>query len=354
MIRLQVFVYGRALGLFRSVRRVDRSRRLTQTRHALGRAREFDMLLVTLCGYPASGKSLIAEELGKRYSEKGLVVKVISDGEVHSLASEESRDASAPQSRASMYANSTSEKATRARLKAATERALAPNTVVIVDSLNYIKGFRYELFCIAKTASARMLVVHADTDPDLCKRQDALRTDAYGEDMVAALVQRFEPPDSRNRWDRPLHVVQLHGPARNGGFPTPSAAPAEAEWKEALANVVETSLTGAGPLKKSFATKMQQAAGADVLSVLDRATRNAESVLVAEIQNGAGMGDILDVPGASKRLRLSRRCTVSELRGMRRAHVNLARLCPPKHVSEQDLVDAYLDYVSAQLKGEPP
>lgn len=313
------------------------------------------MLLVILCGFPASGKSLIAAELGQCYSQKGLAVKVISDGEVHSVASEESRGASAPpQSRASMYANSTSEKATRARLKAATERALAPNTVVIVDSLNYIKGFRYELFCIAKTATARMLVVHADTDPDMCKRQDALRADAYGKDVVTALVQRFEPPDSRNRWDRPLHVVQLHGPVRNGDFPVPAAEPAQVDWKEALAKVVETSLTRSAPLKKSFATKIQQAAGADVLSVLDRATRNAESALVAEIQNGAGAGDILDVPGASKRLRLSRRCTVSELRGMRRAHVNLARLCPPKHVSERDLIDAYLDYVSAQLKGEPP
>lgn len=312
------------------------------------------MLLVILCGYPASGKSLVAKELAQRYSEKGLAVKVISDGEVHSLSSEASRDASPPQSRASMYSNSTSEKATRARLKAATERALAPNTAVIVDSLNYIKGFRYELFCIAKAAAARMLVVHADTEPETCMRQDALRDDAYGEGVVTALVQRFEPPDSRNRWDRPLHVVQLHGPVLNGNIPTPAAPLSVMDWKEALGNVVETSLTRSAPLKKSFATKLQQTAGVDVLSALDRATRNAESVLVSKIQNGAGMGDTLDIPGASKQLRLSRRCTVSELRGMRRAHVNLARLCPPKHVSEQDLIDAYLDYVSAQLRGQPP
>lgn len=310
------------------------------------------MLLVLLCGYPASGKSLIASELASQYAKKGLAVKVISDGEVHSL-SQGPRVASPPQSRASMYADSTCEKATRARLKAATERAMAPNTAVIVDSLNYIKGFRYELFCIAKTAGARLLIVHADTDAEICRKQDALRGDAYGESTVAALVQRFEPPDSRNRWDRPLHVVQLHGPVAKGEFSMPAAEPSSLGWKESLAEVVETSLTRSAPLKRSFATKTQQAAGADVLSALDRATRNAESVLVAAIQSGAGAGDTLDVPGASKPLRLSRRCTVAELRGMRRAHVNLARLCPPKHVSEQDLVNAYLDYVSAQLQGLP-
>jgi protein KTI12 len=320
------------------------------SRHRLSHA----MLLVVVCGFPASGKSLIADELSPLYKARGLAVEHICDGEVHSSSQGPSGEAKPRQPRASMYADSTCEKATRARLKTAAERALAPNTVVIVDSLNYIKGFRYELFCVAKTAGARLLVVHVDTTAEICRQQDGRRSDAYGEQLVAELIQRFEPPDSRNRWDRPLHVVQLHGPIREQHLPThsiPEVRPGD--WRDALAGVVETSLTRSAPLKKSFATKTQQAAGADVLSALDRATRNAESFLVSAIQGGAGLGDKLDVPGATRSLILSRRCKVAELRGMRRAHLNLARLCPPKHVSEQDLVDAYLDYVSAQLKGSP-
>jgi protein KTI12 len=314
------------------------------------------MLLVVLCGYPASGKSLIAGEVARLCASRGLKVELICDGAVHA-SSHASAGAAAPaQRRASLYADSAAEKATRARLMAAAERALAPRTAVIVDSLNYIKGFRYELFCVAKTACARFLVVHADTDADVCARQDALRDDAYGASLVAALVRRFEPPESRNRWDSPLHVVRMHAPAAPGGreFAPPSGAPGAAPpppgWREQVAAVVEASLSRSAPLRGSFATQAQRPAGADVLSELDRATRVAEAALVSALQAGAGAGDRLDVPGASRPLVLSRRCKVAELRGMRRAHLNLARLRPPAHTAERALVDAYVDYVSAQLR----
>ena len=43
-----------------------------------------------------------------------------------------------------------SEKNARASLKAAIERGIDNETILIADDLNYIKGFRYELFCIAR------------------------------------------------------------------------------------------------------------------------------------------------------------------------------------------------------------
>ena len=43
-----------------------------------------------------------------------------------------------------------SEKNARASLKAAVERELSKESVLIADDLNYIKGYRYELFCIAR------------------------------------------------------------------------------------------------------------------------------------------------------------------------------------------------------------
>ena len=52
-----------------------------------------------------------------------------------------------------------SEKNTRAAIKAECERFLTKDVLVIVDSMNYIKGYRYELFCIARTVRTPHCVV---------------------------------------------------------------------------------------------------------------------------------------------------------------------------------------------------
>lgn len=63
------------------------------------------------------------------------------------------------------YRSSALEKTSRGQLKTAAERALARGAVVVLDSLNYIKGFRYELHCAARAQATRYAVVHVDTDP---------------------------------------------------------------------------------------------------------------------------------------------------------------------------------------------
>jgi len=52
-----------------------------------------------------------------------------------------------------------SEKNLRAALKAAVERQLSKETIVILDSINYIKGYRYELYCIARALRTPNCVV---------------------------------------------------------------------------------------------------------------------------------------------------------------------------------------------------
>ena len=47
----------------------------------------------------------------------------------------------------------------RGHLKAAVERLLSKDAVVICDSMNYIKGFRYELFARARALSTQSCVV---------------------------------------------------------------------------------------------------------------------------------------------------------------------------------------------------
>jgi protein KTI12 len=39
------------------------------------------------------------------------------------------------------------------------QRNLTKNSIVIVDALNYIKGFRYQMYCVAREAGVRVATV---------------------------------------------------------------------------------------------------------------------------------------------------------------------------------------------------
>lgn len=52
-----------------------------------------------------------------------------------------------------IFVDANEEKKSRAAFISAIERSISKDTVVIADSLNYIKGLRYQLYCIARAAS---------------------------------------------------------------------------------------------------------------------------------------------------------------------------------------------------------
>jgi len=143
------------------------------------------MALITISGFPCSGKSQRAHELSQymacRIQGQGAFhsVQVISD-DVLGL------QRSVYDGMPCMFpdcllicqsAESYSEKPARGTLFTAVQRALAPGKIVILDSLNYIKGFRYQLYCAAREARCRVCTVcsilglsHNPTDSeiDLC------------------------------------------------------------------------------------------------------------------------------------------------------------------------------------------
>lgn len=58
-----------------------------------------------------------------------------------------------------MYATAKAEKDARAAEMSAIKRLLGKDDIVIADGLNYIKGFRYQLFCEAKALGTPSCVV---------------------------------------------------------------------------------------------------------------------------------------------------------------------------------------------------
>ncbi|KAE8617066.1 hypothetical protein XENTR_v10008972 [Xenopus tropicalis] len=106
------------------------------------------MPLVVLCGFPCSGKSSRSQELQEHLEQSGRKVHIIGD---HVLGVD----------RNAVYADSKKEKELRGSLRAAVERKLNKEEVVILDSPNYIKGYRYELFCLIKhVQTPHCLVCH--------------------------------------------------------------------------------------------------------------------------------------------------------------------------------------------------
>lgn len=104
------------------------------------------------------------------------------------------------------------EKETRARIKSEVERGIRRRRVLVLDSLNTIKGYRYEIYCIARAAAVRYCMVHVDSGVEACRAWNATRAAAGGaawaEPVFADLASRYERPDSRQRWDAPLFTVR--------------------------------------------------------------------------------------------------------------------------------------------------
>lgn len=106
------------------------------------------MPLIVLCGLPSSGKTTFTNSLIAQL--KTLLPP--------NYAIEHITDSTLGFTRAH-YSTQFEEKKLRGSLLASVERALTKDKIVILDSNNYIKGFRYQLFCIVKSVGTTQCLV---------------------------------------------------------------------------------------------------------------------------------------------------------------------------------------------------
>ncbi|KAG1671711.1 hypothetical protein FOA52_007503 [Chlamydomonas sp. UWO 241] len=155
------------------------------------------MSFIVVCGQPASGKSTVVAKLAALLRAGGSEVVVVDEPGLHLLRDE-------------AYKDTVSEKNTRGKLKSAAERATNKRNVVILDSINNIKGYRYELWCVARASGCKYCMVHVDTNVAQCQAWNDARIDGdkYCARVFDDLAGRFERPDARARWDAPLFTVR--------------------------------------------------------------------------------------------------------------------------------------------------
>ena len=159
------------------------------------------MPLIVMTGLPSSGKSTVVAKLEEYFISKEKVVVVVCEEQLMG------------QDKNFIFSDSRHEKDVRGRLKSEVIRQLGKDNVVICDGLNYIKGFRYELFCASKAGKTTQLTIQCDLSPEDAEQINLARGDSekYNEDIFKALVQRYEAPISSNRWDAPLFLVLKDG-----------------------------------------------------------------------------------------------------------------------------------------------
>ncbi|XP_073393103.1 protein KTI12 homolog isoform X2 [Physcomitrium patens] len=300
-----------------------------------------NMALVIICGQPCSGKSTAAACLMKAL-EKTINMPVV-------LIDEPSLNLD----RNSAYQDMPREKNLRGMLRSAVDRAVSIDTIVIVDSLNNIKGYRYELWCLARAAGTHYCVLHCVADEAQCRAWNEDRRlkalPAYEDKIFNDLVRRFERPDGKNRWDSRLFELHLGKEDIH-------------EDSQAIVEAVSF-LTGnknvggsrnPQKLQPTIATQNPRTSETNSLYELDRATQEIVSIVVdAQAQGVGGLVRSVNLGEGLPIINLQRSVGLPELRRLRRTFLKLAGQSslsgPPPPSDTKSAKRMFADYLNREL-----
>eukprot|EP00842_Homolaphlyctis_polyrhiza_P006007 jgi/Hompol1/6407/HPOL_000950-RA len=154
------------------------------------------MPLVVVCGVPLSGKTQRATQLAQ-FLESYIAAEqqaLLQRNLVLKQSVVLLNDESLLIDKATGYADANEEKKSRGTLLSAVERHLSKETVVICDGLNYIKGFRYQLYCVARALGTPTCTIHCGISQETVIQRNA-STGIYDPALFENLCSRFEEPD---------------------------------------------------------------------------------------------------------------------------------------------------------------
>ncbi|KAL4762447.1 putative RNA polymerase II Elongator complex associated protein Kti12 [Aspergillus foveolatus] len=209
------------------------------------------MPLIILTGYPCSGLTYRAQQLATRLEEtqsqlvaNGIIPPSKSKYKIHIVSTHD--NVNYPRT---VYDTARPEKEARGVAYTKAKRMLGRDSFVILDGMNYIKGYRYQLWCEAKALGTTCCVVHVGTPIDQCiainearlRKKNASQPDSakenkdenptpatnpssspdstsssteskdesdpYPPDLLNNLIYRYEEPSMNSRWDKPLFTV---------------------------------------------------------------------------------------------------------------------------------------------------
>ena len=237
---------------------------------------------------------MCAEQIKKYFVEKYNIVGEIIQDQFEDLTKNE------------LFSDSKYEKLQRGNLKSAVQRLLKKDSLVIADSMNYIKGFRYEIFCVVKSARTPHCVVFCDAHPEKVKELNTKRSpeNKYSDTLMNELIMRFETPNPEARWDSPLFRVSY-------GEDIPMEQIYDALYQRK-----------APPPNQS--TQSPPLAATNFVHELDNVSQKIVMYII-DTQKTTVVGDEVSIPGSKEKLKLTKVLTLAELQRLKRQFITFSK-----------------------------
>jgi protein KTI12 len=311
-----------------------------------------------VAGFPTSGKTTRAKQLHSYLSER---IQATASGDappkyrLHLISDQTLSIDRAVYDLSALPAHTrsanASEKDARATIYGAVKRVLSDRDIVILDGLNYIKGWRYQLHCESKAVRTPSCILQIGCDKDQAKevnqarlaKQEAGTLEGddeapYAPENWENLVFRYEEPNPMTRWDSPLFTLVWEDD--------------EAQAKQVFDDLWNA-VAGEGRkiIKPNQATvQRSRDFGGDYLYVLDRETQDIVKQILDQqsdeggdeivLSRGSGGSDdnlVVELPAGKK-------MGLPQLQRLRRAYMGLNRggiglesvgnLSGPSHIRE--------------------
>ncbi|CCE86211.1 Piso0_005868 [Millerozyma farinosa CBS 7064] len=291
------------------------------------------MPLITFTGLPSSGKTYWALKL-----KEGL------DGKI-----EEAKRSQGPGSNYNViyhsdetlgipnesYRESSTEKHSRGSQMSAVKRDLSRSNIVILDSLSYIKGFRYQLYCEAKNVLTPHCVIHVVNPLDNCLEwnEKNIAEKRWDSELIKQICMRYEEPNDDNRWDSPLFTLASN-----------------VENEELPLDEIWDSLVLKKPPPPNAATLIKPATGTNYLQELDKRTQDVVAKIIQHQQlTNLGGQVIID---KEKNISVDlppKTVTIAQLQRIRRAYVSLNRM---RTVDPTRITPLFVEYLDRSLNND--
>uniref|UniRef100_A0A914CE64 Protein KTI12 homolog n=1 Tax=Acrobeloides nanus TaxID=290746 RepID=A0A914CE64_9BILA len=273
------------------------------------------MPFLVVTGGPACGKTTIVDRIVKYFEERQFSKIVII------------KDDQGLNFNRAHYNDSHKERMHRNALRSEVQKHLSKETLVICDALNYIKGFRYELFCIAKQSQTTYAVLLCDSNVETSQFLNAgkLESESYPEEKIEELYFRYERPDGKNRWDSPLFAVSI--------FKTNPDNPSEME--EHLPRNVELPLEDiyswlieGKELKANLSTQTAPISSTSFLHDLDKITQAIVKSIIEQQRNAVPGDELIISSNTNAKIKFYRIRTLAELSRLRNQFINYTKSHP--------------------------
>ncbi|KAI5370296.1 Putative protein KTI12/L-seryl-tRNA(Sec) kinase, P-loop containing nucleoside triphosphate hydrolase [Septoria linicola] len=288
------------------------------------------MPLILISGYPSSGKTHRSRQLVEVFNRR---IADSDEPRLKRLKIHHIDDAGLGLSR-DVYAFARPEKDARATFSSAIKRVLDRDTIVVADAMNYIKGFRYQLYCEAKAVQTTNCVIHIGTPAEKCRQlnDQALKdsTGGYTSEIFENLIFRYEEPNGMTRWDSPLFTVPFED----------SELPYDALWDALIGSDGRAKV-----VRPNAATVLKPASEQGYLYELDKTTSDVLALITSWQKDHAGEGGG-ELSVADSELIISLPInppSIPQLQRLRRQFIGLNR---QHSLSKARIRDLFVDYLN--------